>query len=122
MTKVNNLPSHISAEERAIMMQKAAEKRAMKREWAENNLKLDWADDNHWRELSSKYNYRLPKIHEKAASKFVNRFLKHFGLSKDFYTDVTGFPNGNKEAEKNPNLPAFAQIGFLLEAYDEERC
>ena len=88
--------------------------------WAKDNLKLDWDDKSHWQELASKHGYRLPVYYEAAKSKFVNRFLKHFNLSKEWYTDVTGFKSGNDEMRKNPNMPAFAQIGFLLEAYNEE--
>jgi len=59
--------------------------------------------------------------YHKAGAKHVNRFLKHFGMSIEVYEDHTGFKNGNEEARKNPNLPAFAQVGFLLELLDEER-
>ena len=112
--------SNITKEQRQEMVQKSKEKRAQKKAWAEANLKLDWADEQHWRELASKYGYRMPNKFEKASGKFVNRFLKHFNLDKEFYVLSTGLKNGNEEARLNPKLPAFAQVGLLLEQYNED--
>lgn len=111
--------SNITDERRQEMQRKAAEKKAAKQQWAKNNLKLNWADKKHWQELASKHGFRLPVYYEPAKSKFVNRFLKHFGLSQEWYQDVTGYSNGNQEGRANPNMPAFAQVGLLLEALDE---
>ncbi len=77
-----------------------------------------YTDKGHWQELASKYGYRLPVWYHKAGSKFVNRFLKHFGLDKEWYQDHTGYVNGNKEAEENPYQTANATVGYLLDAYE----
>lgn len=108
-------------EELAEIRAKAKASKDAKREWAKVNLKLDWGDESHWRELASTYSYRLPNRYDKASAKYVNRFLKHFNLDKEWYSDVTGFSNGNKEASANPTMPAFAQVGFLLEQYNEDQ-
>lgn len=115
----NNLPN-MTTEERQEMIKKGAEVKREKQQWAKENLKTTWEDENHWRELSKKHGYRLPVWYEPAKSKHVNRFLKAKGLEKEWYQDHTGYTNGNNEAKSNPKLPAFAQIGLLLEAYDEE--
>lgn len=111
--------SNITDEQRQEMQRKAAEKKAAKQQWAKDNLKLEWDDKKHWQELASKHGFRLPVYYEPAKSKFVNRFLKHFDLSQEWYQDVTGYSNGNQEAKANPNMPAFCQVGLLLEALDE---
>ncbi len=116
MTPLNNL----SPEQRQEMLQKAKESRKIKAKWAQENLKQDYLDESHWRDLAKKHGYKLPVKNHQAGSKFVNRFLKHFDLSREWYQDVTGWVNGNEEARKNPTMPAFAQTGFLLEAYEEE--
>lgn len=111
---------NVTDEQRQEMLKQAAIKKQQNKVWAESNLKLDWVDKTHWQELARKYNYRLPVFYHPAKAKFVNRFLKEFGLTKEWYQDHTGFLNGNQEAKSNPTMPAFAQIGFLLEAYDGE--
>jgi len=105
----------LTAEERAEMQQKAKETRLAKKEWAQKNLKIHCADDHLWRELATQYNYRLPGYYEKAAGKFVQRWLKHFGKTKEWYMDVTGYANGNEEARANPTMTARQQLGLLLE-------
>lgn len=117
---MNPYLANITPEQRQEMIQKGAEQKRIKQQWAKDNLKLDYSDETHWRELASKHGYRLPVYWEKASSKFVNRFLKRYNLSKEWYEDVTGFKNGNKEAEKNPCMNAVCQVGLLLESYDEE--
>ena len=112
--------SNITTEQRQEMIQKSKEKRAQKKAWAEANLKLDWADEQHWRELASKYGYRMPNKYEKASSKFVNRFLRNFNLTKEWYKDHTGYLNGNEEARKNPTMNSVQQVGLLLECYNED--
>lgn len=112
--------SERSDSERAEIIEKAQQARKDKAQWAKENLKLDWEDEDHWRELSKKHGYRLPTRNQKAAGKFVNRFLKHFNLDKEWYQDYSGFKNGNEEARVNPKLPAFAMVGLLLEQYDED--
>ena len=120
MSKGSHL-KNITPEQRKQMQEQAAESRKLKQEWARKNLKLDWEDDAHWRALASKYDYRLPVWYEPCSSKFTNRFLKKMGLSKEWYEEVTGYKNANIEAKENPRLPAYAAVGLLLEAYDEEQ-
>ncbi len=110
----------ITPEERKELRIKGQEKLQEKQDWAAENLKMDWADEPFWRELAKKHGIKLPRSYEPAKAKFVNRFLKEKGLDKEWYEDQTGFKNGNDEAKANPRMPARAQVGFLLEAYDEE--
>ncbi len=112
--------ANITSEERKELRVKGQEKIQEKQQWATDNLKLDWSDDSYWRDLAKKHGVRLPRWYEPAKSKFVNRFLKEKGLGKEWYQDHTGYLNGNIEAKENPKMPAFVQVGLLLEAYDEE--
>lgn len=119
---MSHLPSiaDMSPEQRAEMRHKAEEAKRLKGEWAEANLKLDFADESHWRALASHYGMRMPPWYEKASGKYVQRFLKQFDKDAEWYTSHTGFKNGNEEARVCKDLPAYAQIGLLLEVYDDE--
>lgn len=111
---------NITAEQRQEMVEKSKEKRRANAEWAREHLVTEYADDKHWRELASKYNYRLPTWYSPASSKHVNRFLRNFNLTKDWYQDHTGYLNGNEEARKNPTMNSVQQVGLLLECYNED--
>lgn len=119
--------ANFTPEERQRNIEVAKAKKEQRKQWALDNLKLDWEDEPHWRHLASAYSdktingkpYRLPTRYHPAASKHVVKFLKAYGLDREWYEEVTGWKNGNEEARKCPDMPAFAQIGFLLEAYDE---
>lgn len=112
--------NNLTDQERQEMKIKAQEARQAKREFAEKNLKIDWEDDSYWIDLAKKHQYKLPQRFDKAGSKWVNRFLKAKGLDIEWYRDHTGIANGNKEALMNPAMTARAQVGLLLEAYDED--
>ncbi len=116
---MNDYLKTLTPEQREDMRKKSAESLVKKTEYAKKHLKLDWEDDYHWRLLASHYGFRLPRTYEPAAGKWVNRFLKHTGMTAEWYSDITGFKNGNEEARVCKDLPAFAQIGILLEAYDQ---
>lgn len=113
--------ANLTPEEREEALKKAKESRIKKKEYAEKNLRLDCDDEGRWQELSRKYNYRLPQRFDKAGAKFVNRFLKSFQLTKEWYVDHTGYRSGNDEARNNPCMTAREQVGLLLESYDEDK-
>lgn len=112
--------ANITPEERAEMAEKARLKKEHSKEYAKQHLKNNCADEPYWRELSSKYSYRLPVWYKQAGAPHVNKFLKKFGLSKEWYEGWTGFKNGNQESHKNPTMSALQQIGILLECYDND--
>lgn len=114
MTHITNMTSEQMKEAR----EKARQSKIAKRESAEKHLKTDCLDDDLWKVLAKQYGIRLPSKYDKASSKFVNRALKSLSLSKEWYTDLTGFSNGNQEASANPTMTARQQVGLILEELD----
>lgn len=87
-----------------------------KKEYARNNLKLDWADENYWRETASKYGLRLPGWWIPSSEvKYIRRACKKVGVEVNDFIDSTGFSNLNQLAANNPTFTALAMVGLLLE-------
>ena len=102
--------------------EQAAASRLAKKQWAEENLKLEYADSPLWRELASKYNTRLPSyVHPNTASKYLKRMLNHLGVDSKEYLADCGVTTFKQLAELNPEYTAMAEVGHLLEWYDEKQ-
>ena len=102
--------------------EQAAASRLAKKQWAEENLKLDYADSPLWRELASKYKTRLPSyVHPNTASKYLKRMLTHLGVDSKEYLDACGVTTFKQLAELNPEYTAQAEVGLLLEYWDEKQ-
>ncbi len=106
----------------SIYREQAQASRLAKRQYAEENLKLDYADSPLWRELASKYNTRLPSyVHPNTASKYLKRMLTHLGVDSKEYLADCGVTTFKQLAELNPEYTAMAEVGHLLEWYDEKQ-
>ena len=106
----------------SIYKEQATASRLAKKQWAEENLKLTYEDAPLWRELASKYNTRLPSyVHPNTASKYLKRMLTHLGVDSKEYLDACGVKNFKQLAEMNPEYTAMAEVGHLLEWYDEKQ-
>ena len=106
----------------SIYKEQAAASRLAKKQWAEDNLKLDYADSPLWRELASKYNTRLPSyVHPNTASKYLKRVMNHLGADAKAYLEVCGVTTFKQLAELNPEYTAQAEVGLLLEYWDEKQ-
>ena len=102
--------------------EQAAASRLAKKQYAEENLKLDYVDSPLWRELASKYNTRLPSyVHSNTASKYLKRMLNHLGVDSKEYLEACGVTTFKQLAELNPEYTAMAECGYLLEWYDEKQ-
>ena len=101
--------------------EQAAASRLAKKQWAEENLKFDYTDSPLWRELASKYGTRLPSyIYPNTSSKYLKRVLNHLGVSAKEYLEVCGVTTFKQLAELNPEYTALAEVGLLLEWYDNK--
>lgn len=110
---------NMTEEQRTSLLEKARVARKERSEWAKENLKMDWMDDAHWRSLASKYNTRLPtKTIPNTETKYLKRLFKTCGIDYKEYLDVCGVKTLKQLASLNPDMPAFAEVGFALEWID----
>lgn len=106
----------------SIYKEQAQASRLAKKQWAEENLKLTYEDSPLWRELASKYNTRLPSyVHPNSSSKYLKRMLSHLGVDSKEYLDACGVTTFKQLAEMNPEYTAMAEVGLLLEYWDEKQ-
>lgn len=106
----------------SIYKEQAVASRLAKKQWAEENLKLDYADSPLWRELASKYNTRLPSyVYPNTSSKYLKRVMNHLGVDSKEYLEACGVKNFKQLAAMNPEYTAMAEVGHLLEWYDEKQ-
>ena len=105
----------------SIYKEQAAASRLAKKQYAEENLKLDYDDLPHWKELASKYSTRLPSyVHPNTASKYLKRVLTHLGVDSKEYLESCGVKSFKQLAEMNPEYNAQAEVGLLLEWHDSK--
>jgi len=105
----------------SIYKEQAQASRLARKQYAEENLKLDYADSPLWRELASKYNTRLPSyVHPNTSSKYLKRVMNHLGVDSKEYLEACGVKNFKQLAELNPEYAAMAEVGLLLEWYDNK--
>lgn len=105
-----------TAEERAAALVKAKASQEAARKWADENLRQDFADANHWRELASAHGLRLPPRYIPGSStKHLKRALKKLGVEVATYCRACGVSSLGALATMNPDWPAWAQVGMILE-------
>ena len=89
-------------------------------EWAKENLKLEYADEGHWRALASSYNLRLPQKYTPASStKYVKRMAKALGVDIQEYVEAMGCRSLLEMVKLNPKQNAVAFCGVFLEYWHE---
>lgn len=115
-----NYLSNLTEEQRAENIAKAQAARIEKRA-AGASLKNDFKDENHWRELASKYGIRLPASYLPCSeTKHVKRALKALGAEQSEYLEYNDEKSLRVFAENNPDWPAYAAVGVMLEWWDEK--
>lgn len=103
-------------EQRLQFQEAARQKRLQQIEFAEKHLRNQFADDAHWRELASKHGIRLPAWYVPGTDlKHIRRALRKLGMGSQGMRECTGFARAEDFAAANPNWPAYALIGLLLE-------
>lgn len=115
---MNDYIKNLTPEERAVNLEKGRLAREAKRKWANENLKLTYLDEPHWRNLASKAGFRLAPSYEPSTNaKYIHRLLKHISKDNSWLELHTGCKNANAFAKMEPTWPAFAIQGTLLEDY-----
>jgi hypothetical protein len=100
--------------------QQAKETRDAKKLLAEQTLKLEYADENHWAALASKYSVRLPVYYQPSSEiKYVRRIAKKLNADINEFLSSTGYSNIKSLASANPTWTARAICGTFLEFYDD---
>lgn len=98
----------------------AKETRQAKKILAEQTLKLEYADENHWASLASKYSVRLPVYYQPSSEiKYVRRIAKKLNIDINEFLSSTGYSNVKSLVLANPTWTARAICGVLLEFYDD---
>lgn len=88
--------ANLTPEERQKNLQTAQEARKAKKEvWKANshNLRQDFLDINHWKDLASKYKVRMPTSIEPTTTSRMRTYIKRCGLTVKQYQEISGdFP------------------------------
>lgn len=106
----------MTQEERIEYQEKARITRLNQIAFAEQNLRNDFADTQHWRDLAAKHGIRMPAWHVPGTDlRYMKRALRKIGKDSKWMTSCTGFNTLEEFATSNPKWPAFALIGLLLE-------
>jgi hypothetical protein len=107
--------------DRAALQQASKESREKKQSYARDNLKIDWADSNHWRDLATKHGVRLPVWYiPNTETKYLRRLFKHKDVDIKHYLEYCGCKSMKQLVDMNPEYPAFVEVGFALEWLDEK--
>lgn len=115
-----NYLANQTEEQRAENLVKAQQARIEKKAAGEH-LKQDFADENHWRDLASKYGVRLPASYLPCSeTKHVKRALRTIGASQAEFLEYHDEKNLKVFALDNPDWPAWAAVGVMLEWWDEK--
>lgn len=110
----------MTEEQRAEARIKAAETKRLAQEYAKEHLKLNYEDENHWRELASDVGFRMPVWYEQFNTRRVKRLCKHLGKDTDWIKECWGVSTVNKIGKMNPDWTMFADCGLILEDYASE--
>jgi hypothetical protein len=107
----------ITPEQRAQMQEKARIARDKKKE-AGKNLRQDFSDEKFWRQTASDLGFRLPMSYVPASeTKHLKRAMKKLGVDPKEWLEAEGFSRLTTFGNENPDWPAWAHVGLLLEWY-----
>lgn len=116
-----NYLKDLSEEEREQLRVKAAQVREDKKQYALDNLKVEWADKSYWTELAGKHNSQLPAWYAAGSElKYVRKVFKKSGLDIKEYVADMGCKNLQELHLCNPKANAQAMVGWALEYIEEK--
>ncbi len=110
----------MTPEERALVLQKAQETKLEKKRFAEENLKVEYEDENHWRSLASELGIRLPQKYE-VGPRGVRRVARKLNIDLKLFLEEAGFNTLKDLCSANPKWTSLALAGLLLEWYIDNR-
>lgn len=108
---------NLTAEQRVELREKAKASREAKK-LAGAILKNDFADEPHWRELASKIGFRMPATYIPCSeTKHLKKALKLCNIDPKEWAEIEGYSSLKGFGIDNPDWPAYARIGTLLEHF-----
>ncbi|AQL38239.1 hypothetical protein [Pseudomonas syringae] len=93
----------------------ASAARAKAQDYARENLRLDFADAEHWRALAAAAGFNLPAWYVTSTGGKTQGFADRLGLTIHEVYAATGCRSFRSFVEMNPTWPLFAHVGVLLE-------
>ena len=100
--------------------EKGKQARLLKKQWALENLILDYEDEQHWQTLAKKHGVRLPSQYvPNNELKYMKRIMKKLDVDPKDYLDACGVTTLKQLVKLNPTWNARAEIGLLLEYFDD---
>lgn len=108
--------SELTDEQRLELQQKRKESADREKQYAEDNLQLDYLDDSAWADLAKQYGVRLPIRYKAPSTKIVRKALRAIGKDVQWFKDVWGIKKVEDAWLMNPRLNARAVVGYTLEA------
>ncbi|WP_065350127.1 hypothetical protein [Pseudomonas cerasi] len=93
----------------------AAAAREAAQQYARQNLRLDFADTEHWRTLAAATGIRLPAWYVRCTAGGLRKYSARLGLDLTAIEDATGCSSYKQLAALNPTWPLFAVVGLLFE-------
>lgn len=95
--------------------QRIQEQRIKDQEWAKENLKTEWMDENFLRSLASERGFTLaPWWKPTTDIKYINRALKAIGKDSSWHLESFGF-RPTKWKDMNPKTPAWVAQCLIFE-------
>lgn len=112
--------SNLTPEERSKINEKSRLTREAKR-LAGESLIQDFEDENHWRNLASDLDIRLPSRYiPNSEVKHLKRVMKKLNINPKEYLEDCGCTTLKGLVSLNPTWPAWAEVSLMLEWYDEK--
>lgn len=110
---------NMTEDERQAAQQKSKEAREAKKAYAEQNLKLSYADDSYWNDKSSQLNIRLPQKHD-VGVKGIRKVAKKLNVDVKAFLETTGCTNLNELVSLNPTWNSRSLASLVMEYYVEQ--
>lgn len=101
-----------------IQRQAVKDKRIADQEYARQHLKIEYMDENYWRDIASELGCRLPNWWIPGTEvKYLRRISKKLNFDLKLFVESTGFSNIKDFCETNSKFTALSLSGLLLEWY-----
>lgn len=98
-----------TAEQRAVILEKARAARAANVAHAAKHLRRDFMDAPEWDRLAGVYGVQLPQWAARCTPRVMGNWVVKVGLSRNDYGDMADW------ARLNPAWPLRAWVGLMLE-------